>query len=99
MPKKRDRRDNAMDDSGTGSISPTIVLLRARLERLRKAEIARFRSKLGRLNASQENALDELTRGIIRRICAPSIAAIRASTETHEPAVVEYVRSAFHLEE
>ena len=49
-------------------VVPTIVALRAHLEEIRRAELARFRSETGENAARAEAALDELTARLMDRV-------------------------------
>ncbi|MDZ4796740.1 MAG: glutamyl-tRNA reductase [Bryobacteraceae bacterium] len=81
----------------TRAVGPVIVDLQESLERLRAGEVERMRGKLGPLTPQQEQAVEQLTRGIINKIAHGPIAALRrnAGDET----VVERIRSIFRLDE
>ena len=58
-------------------VAPTITGLQEQLESLRVAELARVRSKLGVLTPQQEEAIDQLTRGLINKIAHGPISELR----------------------
>lgn len=58
-------------------MAPTIVGLQEQLELLRVAELARMRSRLGTLTPQQEEAIDQLTRGLINKIAHGPISELR----------------------
>jgi glutamyl-tRNA reductase len=49
-------------------VAPLISMLRARAEELRGAELARFRSRLARLDPDASEAVDALTRGLVNKL-------------------------------
>jgi glutamyl-tRNA reductase len=81
----------------TRSVGPVIVELQDQLERLRMAEVERVRGKLGPMTPQQEQALEQLTRGLINKIAHGPIAALRRHSE--DPAIVERIRNIFRLDE
>jgi glutamyl-tRNA reductase len=81
----------------TRSVGPVIVDLQDALERLRSAEIERMRSKLGQLTPQQEQALEQLTRGIIAKIAHGPIAALRRNAG--DATVIDRIRNIFRLDE
>ena len=54
-------------------LAPTISALRERLHGIGKAEIERFRRRLGDLTPEQGSAVEELTRAVIQKILHPAI--------------------------
>jgi glutamyl-tRNA reductase len=79
-------------------IAPTIVSLNQQLEQVRKAEIERWRSKLGDLTPQQEQAIEALTRGLIGKIAHTPITQMKELS--HHPdglRFVEFVKRAFNL--
>jgi len=58
-------------------ITPTIVSLRAELERIRSSEIERHRARLGALDPEQEEAVEALTRSIINKIAHTPISHLK----------------------
>lgn len=80
-------------------VAPAIVSLQGKLEEIRAAELERHRGKFGPLNATQEEALEVLTRGIINKIAHGAIAELRRQGAQGDPtAVLETIRSVFRLE-
>ncbi len=81
-------------------VAPTIVRLQEQLEQLRLAELERLRPRLGPLSASQEEALEALTRGIISKIAHAPIAELRRqAAEPDGVQAVDVIRRGFRLEE
>jgi glutamyl-tRNA reductase len=58
-------------------VAPTIVSLQEQLEQVRLAEVARLRHKLGPLTREQEEAIEQLTRGIVNKIAHGPITELR----------------------
>ena len=80
-------------------VSPIIVSLRDALHEVGQHEIERFRRKLGDMDPSQEQAVEELTRAVIQKILHRPIRRLRSSVErgdTNECA--ELYREIFGLE-
>jgi glutamyl-tRNA reductase len=61
----------------TREVAPVIVGLQEHLERVRQAELARMRSRLGQLTPQQEEALEALTKAIINKIAHGPISELR----------------------
>ena len=82
----------------THEVAPTIVSLQSELDDLRRAEIERFRSKLGSLDPQQEKALEALTRSIVNKIAHPPITEMK-KLASHPDGLhfVEFVNRAFNL--
>jgi glutamyl-tRNA reductase len=78
------------------SVGPVIVDLQESLEKLRLAELERVRGKLGSLTAQQEQAIDQLTRGIIAKIAHGPISALRRNAG--DATVVDRIRNIFRLD-
>jgi glutamyl-tRNA reductase len=79
-------------------VTPTIVSLQEQLEQLRAAEIERARGRLGALTPQQEEAIEQITRGIINKIAHGPISEMRK--QAGDPAgihVVSLVRRLFRL--
>jgi len=80
-------------------VSPAIVSLHGRLEEVRATEFERYRTKLGPLNTTQEEAVEALTRGIINKIAHGAIAELRRQGAQGDPTVaIETIRRIFRLE-
>jgi glutamyl-tRNA reductase len=58
-------------------VAPTIVSLQEQLEAIRRDVLSRYRGKLGKLSAEQEEALDAITRGIVNKIAHGPISEMR----------------------
>jgi glutamyl-tRNA reductase len=90
---------NVMHRLKTLEVRPTIVSLQEELERVRAAEITRFRSKMGQLSPEQEQAIEGLTRSIINKIAHPSISHMkRLASHPDGMHFVEFVKRAFNLD-
>ena len=82
----------------THQVAPTIVSLQDELERVRRAEVARFRSKLGTLDTEQAEALDAMTRSMINKIAHSPISHMkRLASHPDGLHFVEFVKRAFNL--
>jgi glutamyl-tRNA reductase len=82
----------------TREVAPTIVGLQEQLEQIRSAEVERLRGKLGTLSPQQEEALEQLTKGIVSKIAHVHIAALR--TDAARPGggqMAQVIRSVFRL--
>ncbi|MEX2299357.1 MAG: glutamyl-tRNA reductase [Bryobacterales bacterium] len=83
----------------TSQIAPTIISLHSELDRLRREEIDRFRSKLGTLTPEQEQAVEALTRSIINKIAHPPVTEMKKlASDPDGLHFVEFVKKAFNLE-
>jgi glutamyl-tRNA reductase len=65
-------------------LSPTIVAVGQRLEQIRSAEVERYRSKLGTLEPAQREALESLTRGLLKKILLGPARELKARTGAPE---------------
>lgn len=81
----------------TRAIGPVIADLQESLERVRLAELDRVRGKLGPLTPQQEQAIEQLTRGIVNKIAHGPIAALRRNAG--DTSVIERIRNIFRLDE
>lgn len=82
----------------THEVAPTIVSLQSELDDLRRAEIQRFRSKLGTLDPQQEKAVEALTRSIVNKIAhAPITEMKKLASHPDGLHFVEFVKRAFNL--
>ena len=83
--------------------APTILSLQEQFEAIRRDVLDRYRSRLGPLSATQEEALEGLTKGIINKIAHGPISEIRrhAAEQTTEDArqgeLIHAVRRIFRL--
>ncbi|MBI3664737.1 MAG: glutamyl-tRNA reductase [Acidobacteria bacterium] len=82
------------------AITPTIVSLQTELDRIRRAELERYRGRLGGLTPEQQQALDALTRGIINKIAHTPISHLK-SLATHPDGLhfINVVKRVFNLKE
>ena len=77
-------------------LAPTIVALEQRLERIRAAEIDRFRGKLGALSDEQRQAVEALTRGILNKILHGPITELKSGVDGPEQsAMVQLIKRIF----
>jgi glutamyl-tRNA reductase len=89
---------NLMHRLKTHQVAPTIVSLRDQLERMRRAEIQRFRSQLGPLTPRQEQAVEALTRSMVNKIAHSPISQMkRLASHPDGLHFVEFVKRAFNL--
>jgi glutamyl-tRNA reductase len=80
-------------------VSPVIVSLQGKLEEVRAGELERYRTKLGAMSASQEEALEAITRGIINKIAHGAISELRRQGAQGNPTMsIEMIRRIFRLE-
>jgi glutamyl-tRNA reductase len=70
----------------TREVVPVIVGLQEQLERVRLAELARMRGRLGQLTPQQEEALEALTKAIINKIAHGPISELRRTAAQPEGA-------------
>jgi glutamyl-tRNA reductase len=81
-------------------VAPMIVALRDRAEGVRKAELDRFRTRLGDLDDAQLEAIEGITRGIIGKLLhEPSIALKNAAGSPRGDRLVSSLRELFALED
>lgn len=81
-------------------VTPTIVELQERLEQLRQAELARYRSRLGPLSPEQRNAVEALTRGLLAKLAHGPISELRRQAGRPEGfQTIELIRRIFRLDE
>jgi len=84
----------------THEVKPTIISLNEELDRMRRAEIERFRSKLGELTPQQEQAIEALTTGLMKKVAHHPITNMK-KLANHPNGIefVEFVRRAFNLKD
>lgn len=79
--------------------APLIVAYQEQLERVRQAELLRYRARLGPLTPQQEDALEQMTKGMMAKIAHGPIAEIRRRFGTEEGwQEMEALRRMFKLE-
>ena len=84
----------------TLDVVPTIVELQGHLEQIRQHEMARLRSQFGKLTEQQQEALDQLTKGMVNKILHAPISHLKTLAQQPDGLkVVETVRKIFNLEE
>ncbi|HEY6293060.1 MAG TPA: glutamyl-tRNA reductase [Terriglobia bacterium] len=92
--------DRTMRRLAHKELAPTIVALEQRLERIRTAEIERFRGRLGDLSDDQRAAVEALTRGMLNKILHEPITQMKSGTGNPEHgALVQLVRRIFGVNE
>jgi glutamyl-tRNA reductase len=80
-------------------VAPTIVKLQDELERLRAAEVARMRTKLGALTPEQELAIEALTKSMMNKIAHGPISEIRRqASQPDGHYFINAVRKVFRLD-
>jgi len=80
-------------------VAPTIVKLQDELERLRAAEVARMRTKLGTLTPEQEQAVEALTKSMMNKIAHGPISEIRQhASQPDGHHFINAVRKVFRLD-
>ena len=80
----REERERTLRRGALGELSPTIIALAQRLEQIRSAEVERYRSKLGTLEPAQREALEGLTRGLLKKILLGPARELKARTGAPE---------------
>ena len=89
----------------TRDVVPMIVSLQDQFETIRQAEIDRARGRLGKLSPDQEQALDALTQGIVKKILHMPISTLKTAardpqaTSVQATTVSELVRRMFKLDD
>jgi glutamyl-tRNA reductase len=84
----------------TRDVVPMIVSLQDQFETIRQAEIDRARGRLGALTQEQEQALDALTQGIVKKILHMPISTLKtAARDPQSTTVAEIVRRMFKLDQ
>jgi len=95
----RQEVDRMMSRLKVQEVAPTIVSLQEQLEQIRQSELERQRRKLGDLTPQQEEALDQLTRGIVNKIAHLPISELRRQAADPDGVhVVDVIRKVFHLQ-
>ncbi len=96
----REEVDKAVARLRARQAVPTIVRLQDQLEQIRSSEVERMRRKLGTVSPEQEEAIEQLTRGIVAKIAHGPIAEIRRYAAQPEGIpVLDALRRAFGLDE
>jgi glutamyl-tRNA reductase len=79
-------------------VVPTITQLRTRGEEIRRAELARVRSRLEQLSPSERLAVESLTAGIVAKLLHPPTVRLKeASAKPDGSAYAETIRELFGL--
>jgi glutamyl-tRNA reductase len=86
--------------SSAREVSPMIVALRERAELVRRAEVDRFRNRLGDLSDAQRDAVEALTNGIIGKLLhEPQVALKDAAGSPRGDRLVAALRDLFALDD
>ncbi len=81
-------------------LAPTIVALEQRMEGIRRAEIERYRGRLGELTPAQRESVEALTRGMLSKILHGPITEMKSRVGGPEhSALVSLVRRMFGVNE
>ncbi len=81
-------------------VAPTILSLQEQLEAVRAGEIARARGRLGALTPEQEEAVEQITRGIVNKIAHGPISELRRQAAQPDGVhIVATIRRVFRLGE
>jgi glutamyl-tRNA reductase len=72
----------------TAELAPTIVALQEHLEALRLTELKRVRRRQVSFRPEQQDAIEELTRGIVARILQGPVNVLEAEYDDGEPAAL-----------
>ncbi|MFQ5645942.1 MAG: glutamyl-tRNA reductase [bacterium] len=84
----------------TMEISPTIIALRERVERIRRQEVDRALSKLSNLSPGEHELVDKLTSSITNKILHDPVSIIKKLSSSHETFTpVEAVHALFRLDD
>ncbi|HEV2494365.1 MAG TPA: glutamyl-tRNA reductase [Terriglobia bacterium] len=80
-------------------VVPTIVALEERLDRIREAELERYRGRLGSLTPEQREAVEALTRGIQNKILHGPVTELKSGAGLPEHgALVQMIRKIFGVD-
>jgi glutamyl-tRNA reductase len=95
----REEVERMMQRLKTREAAPTIVSLQEQLENVRRNEIDRMRARLGPMTPQQEEAIENITRGIINKIAHGPITELRRTASHPEGAhLSDLIRKLFRLE-
>ena len=95
-----DELERYLGASSAREVSPMIVALRDRAERVRQAEVDRYRTRLGELDPTQLEAVEALTHGIIGKLLHdPQLALKDAAGSPRGDRLVAALRDLFALDE
>ena len=90
---------NEMEGSlDVAMVAPTIVALREQLETVRQTELERMRRRQVKFRSDQQNAIEELTRGIVTTILHGPVTVLETASAEKEPAaLLRMVHRIFNL--
>jgi glutamyl-tRNA reductase len=81
----------------TAETAPTIAALQEHLETVRQTELERVRRRQVSFLPEQQDALEELTRGIVARILHGPVEVLEAVSDDKAPALLSMVHRIFNL--
>ena len=83
---------------GTAEVAPTIAALQEHLETLRQTELERVSRRQVSFRPEQQDAIEELTRGIVARVLDGPVKVLETASDNKEPArFLSLVRRIFNL--
>jgi glutamyl-tRNA reductase len=81
-------------------VVPAIISLQDYVETIRQAELDRVRGRLGQLSPEQEQALEALTRGIVRKILHTPITRLKSAAAGPEvTTLIDAFKKIFNLQD
>jgi glutamyl-tRNA reductase len=90
--------DEVQSSIGTEEMAPTIIALQGHLETLRRSEVERIRRRKVGFCPEQQDAIEELTRGIVTTILHRLVRVLEAASSDREAAaLLRTVHSIFNL--
>jgi glutamyl-tRNA reductase len=105
MPPRVDFQGRKVDEVqpsiGTAEVAPTIIALQEHLEiiwRSRQTEVERIRRRQVSFCPEQQDAIEELIRGIVTTIRHRMVKVLEAASSGREAALLRTVHSIFNLE-
>jgi glutamyl-tRNA reductase len=79
-------------------VAPTIVALQEHLQTIRQTELERLRRRQVSFRPYQQDAIEELTRGIVARILHGPVKVLETASDDKEPtALLSMVHRIFNL--
>jgi glutamyl-tRNA reductase len=81
----------------SADVAPTIVALQERLETVRQNELERVSRRSVSFGPEQQDAIEELTRGIVTRILQEPVKVLETASDDRKPALLSMVHRIFNL--